>query len=73
MLAHHFNMRGKLPISITSESFLVAQLRKMLGPMRQSIPVMTMEQTLLSQDRFNVFVIDEVDECLLGRGSAIDL
>lgn len=40
----------------------------MLGEARQILPVLTMNQALLNHENFDVFVIDEADQCLLEKG-----
>jgi late competence protein required for DNA uptake (superfamily II DNA/RNA helicase) len=55
-------------VIVSSEQFLVNQLKKMLGEARQNLPVMTMQQALLSHDQFDVFIIDEADQSLLEKG-----
>ena len=44
----------------------------MLGGMRQNIPVMTMQQALMSHQDLDMVVIDESDQCLMELGSAFD-
>ena len=45
----------------------------MLGDERQTIPVLTMSQALLDYQTYSVFIIDEVDKCIMEFGSAYDL
>lgn len=57
---------------VTSEQFLVTQLRKMLGTFREKVAVMTMKKALIEIGDFDVFIVDEADQCLLDKGSTID-
>ena len=44
----------------------------MLGSLRHSIKVMTMQSALFKSNDYEVFIIDEADQCLLELGSSID-
>ena len=44
----------------------------MLGSLRHSIKVMTMQSALFKSKDYDVFIIDEADQCLLELGSTID-
>ena len=44
----------------------------MLGSLRHSIKVMTMQSALFKSNDYDVFIIDEADQCLLELGSSID-
>ena len=47
-------------------------MNKMLGSLRHSIKVMTMQSALFKSNDYEVFIIDEADQCLLELGSSID-
>ena len=47
-------------------------MNKMLGSLRHSIKVMTMQSALFKSNDYDVFIIDEADQCLLELGSSID-
>ena len=44
----------------------------MLGQMRQSIQVLTLQQLLLKRNEFDTFIVDEAEECIFEQGHAID-
>lgn len=65
-------VEGKRVAIVTTQSFLVGQMKRMLGTWTENISVLTMERALLCHKDFDAFIIDESDECLLEAGVAID-
>ena len=69
----NFFLKKKQRVAIVvPQTFLVSQMNRMLGSLRHSIKVMTMQSALFKSKDYDVFIIDEADQCLLELGSTID-
>ena len=44
----------------------------MLGPAREDLIVLTMEEAILTRDSYDICILDEADECILHHGSVFD-
>lgn len=73
IVAEQYRKLGLRIAIVTTHSFLAEQLKKMLGPLRFDIKVMTMQKALTKVDEFDAFVLDEADACLWELGSIVDI
>ena len=73
IIAEYYRLRNKRVVVVTSEEFLVTQMRKMFGEFRQEIKIETMERALLNQTEYDIFILDEADACINDKGSTIDI
>ena len=72
IIANYYRKKEKRVAIVVPQTFLVSQMNKMLGSLRHSIKVMTMQSTLFKSKDYDVFIIDEADQCILELGSTID-
>ena len=61
VIAQYYYQKNMKAAIVTSKPILVSQYNRMLGKARFHITVLTIEQALSDQDKFEVFIIDEAD------------
>ena len=72
LLAKYYQKEGKKVAIVTTEEFLVSQMKQMLGLFSYNVDILTMEQALLNYEQYDVMILDEADSCVIEHGSAID-
>ena len=72
IIAKYYQKRSKKAVIVTSHQLLVNQFEDILEDDRTNIEILTMEQVLLQLDKHEVFVVDEVDCCVMEKGSIYD-
>ena len=72
LIALYFHNQNQKVAIVTSQEFLVVQLRFMMGYLRQKVDVLTMKKAIVSQVKYDQIIIDEADDCIINEGSLID-
>jgi reverse gyrase len=64
LTAYFYNKAGLKVAIVTSDQFLVTQMLDMIGSIRHTIPFFPIEEAMTKSDEFDVFIIDEADQCI---------
>ena len=72
LLAKFYQKKGQKVAIVTTEEFLVTQMKRMLGQYRFDVDILTMEKALCHYEQYDVMILDEADSCVIDHGSTID-